>query len=80
MERSELQALVSDLNWLRDHCIEQLEIAEFFENRELMNLNRGAAVAYEEAANRLRDVLQRGKGMDYSLSSQSTSPSVRCLQ
>lgn len=65
MKRAALQELVADLSWLRDNCIHQLEIAEFFENRELIGLNRGAAVAYEEAVNRLREVLQRVDRMDF---------------
>ena len=80
MKRAELQNLVADLSWLRDNCLQQLEIAEFFENQELISLNRGAAVAYEEAVNRLRDVLQRVDRMDYSLSSHRMSRSVKCLQ
>jgi len=59
VERSELQDVLDDLSWLRDHCLLQVEIAEFFENRDLIGLNRGAAVAYEEAVNRLQGVLNR---------------------
>ncbi len=40
-------------------------MAEFFENRDLISLNRGAAVAYDEAVSRLRDVLQRVDRMDF---------------
>lgn len=65
MKRQELQELVADLSWLRDNCIQQLEVAEFFENRDLISLNRGAAVAYDEAVSRLRDVLQRVDRVDF---------------
>ncbi|MBX3166612.1 MAG: hypothetical protein KF760_04335 [Candidatus Eremiobacteraeota bacterium] len=65
MKRAALQELVADLSWLRDNCLHQLEIAEFFENRELISLNRGAAVAYAEAVSRLRDVLHRVDQMDF---------------
>lgn len=65
VKRAALQELVADLSWLRDNCIHQLEAAEFFENHELMSLNRGAAVAYQEAVSRLRDVLQRVDRMDF---------------
>jgi hypothetical protein len=65
VKRQDLQELVADLSWLRDNCIQQLEMAEFFENRDLISLNRGAAVAYDEAVSRLRDVLQRVDRMDF---------------
>ena len=65
VKRKELQELVADLSWLRDNCIRQLETAEFFENRDLVSLNRGAAVAYDEAVSRLREVIQRVDRMDF---------------
>lgn len=69
--RRELHELLAALSWHRDYCRRLEERATLFQRPDLANLNRGAAVGFQAAVERLEALLRPCDCEGELMSSQS---------